>query len=51
MAAWTEDAACVNIEQQYCPAHFRRLLKAYEKHYHGFEIYLQFMRPLFCSLS
>lgn len=37
VAAWTQDAVCANIEQQGCHAHFWRLLKAKEKHYH--EVY------------
>lgn len=35
MAAWTEDAAYANIEQQYCRVHFSKWAKASEKHYHG----------------
>lgn len=52
MAAWTEDAAYANIEQQYCRAHFSKLAKASEKHYHGLTlVYCLWGLSCFCSLS
>lgn len=50
MAAWTEDAAYANIEQQYCWAHFSKLAKASEKHYHGLTLVYS-LRPVLFLFS